>query len=30
MLNANELKIGKKFIMEGEPYEVTSYAQKVM
>ncbi len=30
MLNANELKVGKKFIMDSEPYEVVSYAQKVM
>ncbi len=30
MLSANELKIWKKFIMNLEPYEVTSYAQKVM
>lgn len=30
MLNANELKVGKKFIMDSEPYEVISYAQKVM
>lgn len=30
MYNASDLKIGKKFIMDGSPYEVTSYAQKVM
>lgn len=30
MYNASDLKIGKKFIMDGHPYEVTSYAQKVM
>lgn len=30
MLNANELKVWKKFMMDWEPYEVVSYAQKVM
>lgn len=30
MLNANELKVWKKFLMEESPYEVLSYAQKVM
>jgi translation elongation factor P/translation initiation factor 5A len=30
MYNASELKIGKKFIMDEAPYEVVSYAQKVM
>ncbi|ATU05916.1 elongation factor P [Candidatus Gracilibacteria bacterium HOT-871] len=30
MLNASELKVGKRFIMDGEPYEVTSYSQKVV
>ena len=30
MYNASDLKIGKKFIMDDQPYEVTSYAQKVM
>lgn len=30
MLNASELKVWKKFIMDGEPYEVTSYSQKVV
>ena len=30
MYNASELKIGKKFIMDDAPYEVVSYAQKVM
>jgi len=30
MYNASDLKIGKKFIMDWAPYEVTSYAQKVM
>lgn len=30
MLNASELKVWKRFLMEGEPYEVTSYAQKVV
>lgn len=30
MYNASELKVGKKFIMDTEPYEVISYAQKVM
>lgn len=30
MLNANELKVWKRFIMDWEPYEVTSYSQKVV
>lgn len=30
MFSGNELKVGKRFIMEGEPYEVLSYSQKVM
>lgn len=30
MYSGNELKVGKKFIMDSEPYEVISYAQKVM
>lgn len=30
MYNASELKVGKKFIMDNAPYEVVSYAQKVM
>ena len=30
MYNASELKVGKKFIMDSAPYEVVSYAQKVM
>jgi elongation factor P len=30
MLNANELKVWKKFVMDWNPYEVTSYAQKVV
>ncbi|PID86524.1 elongation factor P [Candidatus Gracilibacteria bacterium] len=30
MYSGNDLKVGKKFIMEGSPYEVLSYAQKVM
>lgn len=30
MYSGNDLKIGKKFIMDGQPYEVVSYAQKVM
>ena len=30
MYSASDLKIGKKFIMDGSPYECTSYAQKVM
>jgi len=30
MLNANELKVWKKFMMEWEPFEVVSYSQKVM
>ena len=30
MYNASDLKIGKKFLMDGSPYEVVSYSQKVM
>jgi len=30
MYNASELKVGKKFLMDGEPFEVMSYAQKVV
>lgn len=30
MLSANELKVWKKFIIDGQPYEIISYAQKVM
>lgn len=30
MYNANELKVWKKFIIDDQPYEVLSYAQKVM
>lgn len=30
MLNASELKVWKKFIMDNDPYEVTSYSQKVV
>ena len=30
MYSWNDLKVGKKFIMDWEPYEVVSYAQKVM
>jgi len=30
MYNASELKVGKKFLMDDEPYEVISYAQKVV
>ena len=30
MYNANDLKVGKKFVMDWSPYEVISYAQKVM
>jgi len=30
MYNASELKVGKKFLMDNEPYEVTSYSQKVV
>ncbi len=30
MYNASDLKVGKKFIMDDHPYEVVSYAQKVM
>jgi len=30
MLNASELKVWKRFIMDKEPYEVISYSQKVV
>ncbi len=30
MYNASDLKVGKKFVMDDTPYEVVSYAQKVM
>ena len=30
MLNASELKVWKRFIMDWEPYGVTSYSQKVV
>ncbi len=30
MYSWNDLKVGKKFIMDGYPYEIMSYAQKVM
>ena len=30
MLNASELKVWKRFIMEWEPYEVLTYSQKVV
>lgn len=30
MYSWNDLKVGKKFIMDGQPFEVISYAQKVM
>jgi len=30
MYNASDLKIGKRFIMDGSPYECISYSQKVM
>jgi len=30
MLNASELKVGKRFLMDWEPYEVTNYSQKVV
>jgi translation elongation factor P/translation initiation factor 5A len=30
MYNASDLKVGKKFIMDDTPFEVVSYAQKVM
>ncbi|MCH8518535.1 elongation factor P [Candidatus Gracilibacteria bacterium] len=30
MYNASELKVGKKFLMEDTPYEVLTYAQKVV
>ena len=30
MFNASELKVGKKFLMDNDPYEVLNYAQKVV
>lgn len=30
MYNGNDLKVGKKFIMDDMPFEVTFYAQKVV
>lgn len=30
MLNANELKVWKKFLMDWQPFEIVSYSQKVM
>lgn len=30
MYNASELKVGKKFIMDDQPYEVMTYSQKVV
>jgi len=30
MYSGNELKVGKKFVMDGDPFEVVNYAQKVM
>ncbi len=30
MLNASELRVWKKFLVNGEPYEVVNYSQKVM
>ena len=30
MYNASDLKVGKKFLMNNEPFEVTYYGQKVM
>ena len=30
MYNGNDLKVGKKFIMDGAPFEIMNYAQKVM
>ena len=30
MYSASDLKVGKKFVMDEYPYEVVSYAQKVM
>ncbi len=30
MYNGNDLKVGKKFIMDEMPFEIMSYAQKVM
>lgn len=30
MYNWNDLKVGRKFLMDGLPFEVVSYAQKVM
>jgi translation elongation factor P/translation initiation factor 5A len=30
MYNASDLRPGKKFMMDGQPYECISYSQKVM
>ncbi len=30
MYNGNDLKVGKKFVMDDMPFEIVSYAQKVM
>jgi len=30
MYSANDIKVGKKFIMDGHPFETVKYAQKVM
>ena len=30
MYSSSDIKVGKKFIMDGQPYETVSYAQKVM
>jgi translation elongation factor P/translation initiation factor 5A len=30
MYSSSDIKIGKKFIMDGAPYETVKYAQKVM
>ncbi len=30
MYSSSDIKVGKKFIMEGHPYETVTYAQKVM
>ncbi len=30
MYSWNDLKVGRKFIMEGQPYEVVTYSQKVV
>ena len=30
MYSGNDLKVGRKFLMNGDPFEVVTYAQKVM